>query len=125
MSALPGDRRMEESRGGGGGDILTTLKTEKSVSIKGRIQLAAHRKFRCSFLSSIRIGPLSFTSSSNINAAEVQILQRAACSKVESRNTRRHIGRSTSRSVYYYVGNSWKKERQDAQSYPDQSFFKT
>lgn len=101
MAALPVDQ----------GRRIDGIKTEKNAGIKGRIQLAAHRKCRCSFLSSIRIRPVSFTISSNINAAEVQILQRTACSKVESRNTRRHIERSTSRSVYYYVGSPWKKEK--------------
>jgi len=57
----------------------------------------------------VSVCPVSFTISSNINA-EVQILQRTVRSKVESRNTRRHIGRSTSRSVCYCVGNLWKKE---------------
>jgi len=88
---------------------------EKDAGIKGRIQLAAHRKCRCFVFIEfdsywpVSVCPVSFTISSNINA-EVQILQRTVCSKVESRNTRRHIGRSTSRSVYYCVGNLWKKE---------------
>jgi len=115
VAALPCGSAGRRKRGSAHTD---GIETEKNAGIKGRIQLAAHRKCRCWFLSSSRVEssrvessrvdsyrsvsvrPVSFTISSNINAAEVQILQRTVRSKVE---VAKYVkARSTSRSVYYY-----------------------
>lgn len=58
--------------------LLMALKRKRTRGhIKGWIQLAVHRKCQYTFLSSISL-TISFTISSNIYTAQVQILQRTA-----------------------------------------------